>query len=332
MNTLRIAWLLEDTELAGGIRVVVAQADALRVRGHKTTLFTKGGPLTWRESTAEWRHIESWSDVQADEFDFVIGTFWKTIPATYELAGRKAIHLCQGYEGSFTAYASLKDEIDAVYRLPIPKITVSPHLVDICKQFHDDATWIGQIVDDIFFQQKASPGRRPRVLLAGPAQADFKGVDIGYDAVRIAQGKTNGFDLIRVSQWPPAADEPTQLASEFHVGLDSAAMARLIASCDVYLGPSRHQEGFGLPAAESMASGVPAVLSEIPSFLSFDARRDYALFAPEGDGAKMADELARLLRDESLQRRLGDRGRQVVEQFRAPKTAARLEQYLLSRR
>lgn len=334
MKPLRIAWLIEDTDLAGGIRVAVAQADALLDRGHETTLITKGTPLTWRASRAKWQYVTSWDEMRVDQFDFVVGTFWKTIAATHALAGKRAIHLCQGYEGSFTAYAEVKKEIEAVYRLQIPKITVSPHLVEICRRFSDDATWVGQIVDDVFFQHpKGRAGDRPpRVLLAGPVQADFKGIDVGYETVRKASARGADFDCVRVSQWPPLADEPTDLASEFHVGLSSADMARLIASCDVFLGPSRHQEGFGLPAAESMASGVPAVLTEIPSFLSFSESRDFALFSPENDAGAMADHLMRLLRDEKLRSRLSHRGREVAEQFRAARTGQRLEEYFLSRR
>lgn len=333
MKPLRIAWLLEDTDLAGGIRVAVAQADALLDRGHKTTLITKGTPLTWRGSRAAWQYVTSWDETRVDQFDFVVGTFWKTIAATHALAGKRAVHLCQGFEGSFTAYADVKDEIEAVYRLPIPKITVAPHLVEICRRFWDDATWVGQIVDDVFFQNpKTHAGNRPRVLLAGPAQADFKGIDIGYETVTKAHRRDANFDLVRVSQWPPMADEPTDLASEFHVGLSSADMARLIASCDVFLGPSRHQEGFGLPAAESMSSGVPTVLSEIPSFLSFSDNRDFALFSPENDAGAMSDQLVRLLGDETLRSRLSHRGREVAEQFRAAHTGQRLEKYFLSRR
>src|SRR6185436_14406240 len=112
----------------------------------------------------------------------------------------------------------------------------------------------------------------------------------------------------RVAQWPAAHDEPAELAGEFHVALTTAEMARLVASCDLFLGPSRHQEGFGLPAAEALASGLPAVLSEIPSFLSWDAAHDYALFTPEGDGAAMGDALIRLLGDAALRERLTARG------------------------
>ncbi|HEX2060551.1 MAG TPA: glycosyltransferase, partial [Thermoanaerobaculia bacterium] len=171
----------------------------------------------------------------------------------------------------------------------------------------------------------------PRVLLVGPAQADFKGIDVGYDAVLRARELGARSELIRVSQWVAMEDEPSALASEFHVALSSAEMARLIASCDVFLGPSRAQEGFGLPAAEAMASGVACVLSEIPSFLSWDARHDYALFAAEGDGNAMGEQLARLLDDAALREQLAARGREVVEQFRAEKTGERLEAWFSAR-
>ncbi|HVS32216.1 MAG TPA: glycosyltransferase family 4 protein, partial [Thermoanaerobaculia bacterium] len=291
----------------------------------------KGGPLTWRATAGRWEHVTSFSELDASPFDFVVGTFWTTLEDAYALAGNRAVHLCQGYEGSFTGYQSLKPQIDAAYSLPIPKITVSPHLVPICRRFFDDATAVGQIVDDEFFQLHPRVDRRPRVVLVGPAQADFKGIDLGYEAVRIARETGAVFDLIRVSQWVPAAEEPTELAAEFHVGIDTRSMAAIFASADVFLGPSRQEEGFGLPAAEAMAGGVPAVLSEIPSFLSWSERRDYALFAPEGDSRTMAAQLIRLLDDIDLREQVALRGRSVAEQFRAAVTGRRVEEWFQSR-
>ncbi|HYH09035.1 MAG TPA: glycosyltransferase family 4 protein [Thermoanaerobaculia bacterium] len=328
---MKIAYLLADTELAGGIRVAVAHGDVLTDRGHDVTLITRGGPLTWRSSRAKWQHVQSFEELDASRFDFVVGTFWTTLELTHRLAGEKGVHFCQGYEGSFTGYRDLKPRIDAAYRLPLPKITVSPHLVPICRELYDDATYVGQIVDAEFYQPHRGGNAVPRVLLVGPAQADFKGIDVGYEAVRRARTLGAQFELIRVSQWVAMDDEPADLASEFHVALTSAEMSRLIASCDVFLGPSRREEGFGLPAAEAMAGGVPCVLSGIPSFLSWDARHDYALFAPEGDGTAMGQQLARLLGDAALREQLARRGREVVEQFRAERTGERLEQWFSAR-
>jgi glycosyltransferase involved in cell wall biosynthesis len=115
------------------------------------------------------------------------------------------------------------------------------------------------------------------------------------------------------------------------VALSTGEMAALYASSDVFLGPSRGEEGFGLPAAEAMAGGVPVLLSAIPSFLSWDDRRDYAIFTPEGDGKAMGDALARLLGDGSLRERLAARGREVVEQFRPEATGKRLEAWFAQR-
>jgi glycosyltransferase involved in cell wall biosynthesis len=323
---MKIAYVFEDTSIAGGNRVTFAQADALIERGHEVTLITKGGPPSWRATRGRFLFVREFDEVDASPFDFMIGTFWTTLPAVHRLAGARAIHLCQGYEGSFTAYQAQKGAIDAAYRLPMPKIVVSPHLVDLCRQFSDDVTYVGQIVDDIFFRDAPPPrNARPRVLLVGPMQADFKGIDVGYDAVRGLD-----VDLIRASQWPAAEGE--HLAREFHVGISSRQMVELIATCDAYLAPSRHQEGFGLPAAEAMAGVVPGVMSEIPSFLGFDTVHDYALFAPENDARAMGAQLARLLGDEPLRASIARRGREVVEQFRAARTGERLERYFLARR
>ncbi len=289
---MRIAYLLEDTEMSGGIRVAVAHADILTARGHDVVLVTKGGSLTWRRSRARWQHVAAFDDIDPTAYDFVVATFWPTVEPAFRVAGARTIHFCQGYEGSFTAYAALKPEIDAVYRLPVPKITVSPHLVDICRRFHDDATYVGQIVDDEFYQPHAAHDGTPRVLLVGPMQADFKGIDV-------------------------------------HVALKTEAMARLVASCDLFLGPSRHQEGFGLPAAEAMASGVPVILSSIPSFCSWGD--DFAVFVDEGDGEAMGDALAALLADSDRRCALARRGREVAEQFRADATGERLERYFSAR-
>ena len=356
---MKIAYLLADTDLAGGIRVIVAHADALIDRGHDVTLITPGTPLTWRRSRAQWRYVRSFQEVDGAEFDFVVGTFWTTVAAAYAIAGPRTVHFCQGYEGSFSAYEAVKAEIDAVYRLPIPKICVSPYLVEVCRTLHDDATYVGQIVDDEFFgartsgpqspdvssgdrpesadQRSADCGPevrapRPRVLLVGPAQANFvKGIDIGYAAVQHARARGATFDLIRATQWVAAEGEPVDLASEFHVAIPTADMARLFATSDVYLGTNRRQEGFGLPAAEAMAGGVPTILTEIPSYLWWDKTQDYALFTPEEDGEAMGDALVRLLGDAALRERLAWRGREVAEQFRPERMGERLERFFQSR-
>lgn len=329
---LRIAYLVEDTALSGGIRVQLSQADALIARGHRVRMVTKGLPLTWRPSHAEWVYVDSFNDYDAKDDDFVIGTFWLTVEPAWNIAKERAIHLCQGYEGGFSAYAALKDQIDAAYRLPMPKLVVAKSLIPIVQQFAADVTFVGQIVDDEFYRRTTPRENDPmRVLLPGQSQGEMKGIADGYGAAAHARWFHQKFDLIRVSPWAPSREEPLDSVQEFHVALDTREMTRLMHSCDIIIGPNHREEGFGLPAAEAMASGIPTLLTSIPSYLSFDDAHDYAHFAPEENPVELGERLIELLTDFDLRERLRARGREVAEQWRPERVAERLERFFLGR-
>src|SRR5712691_6031002 len=332
-DPLRIAYLLEDTELSGGIRVQLAQADALVARGHRVRLVTKGLPLTWRTSRGEWDYVSDFHEYDASEDDFVVGTFWLTVGPAWDIARERAVHLCQGYEGAFTAYQPMRGEIEAAYRLPLPKLVVSQALIPICQQFTSDVTYIGQIVDEEFYRSRTPRENEPlRVLLSGQSQADMKGIDEGYGAIAHARWFHQKLDLVRVSPWAPSREEPLEAVQEFHVALSAREMTRLMHSCDVLIAPNHREEGFGLPAAEALASGIPTVMTAIPSYLSFDDTKDFALFAPEENAVELGEKLVELLSDGALRQRLRQRGREVAEQWRAEKVGERLEKFFLDRK
>lgn len=332
-NPLKITYLVEDTEPSGGVRVQLVHADALIERGHRVRMVTRGQPLTWRSSSADWVYVDDFREYDASGDDFVVGTFWVTVPHAHALAGERAVHLCQGYEGAFSVYEPIRDQIDAVYSLPIPKLVVTKSLVEVCLRFTGDVTYIGQVVEDEFYR----PGiprehEPPRVLLCGQSQADLRGIPEGYGAVAHARWFHQKLDLIRVSPWAPSREEPLDAVQEFHVGLTTAEMTRLMHSCDLLIAPNHREEGFGLPVAEAMASGIPCVVTAIPSYLSFDETRDYALFAPEENAVELGERLIEALGDADLRERLRTRGREVAEQWRVHHVADRLEEFFRSRR
>ena len=263
----------------------------------------------------------------------MIGTFWLTLQPAWNIARERAFHLCQGYEGAFTAYQPIRGEIDAAYRLPLPKLVVSKHLIPICQQFTEDVTYVGQIVEDEFYRARTPRENDPlRVLLFGQSQADLKGIDEGTARSRTLAGS------IRSSTWCASRlgaftrEEPLDSVQEFHVALTTREMTRLMHSCDVLIAPNHREEGFGLPAAEALASGIPAVLTAIPSYQSWDERHDYALFAPEENAVELGERLIELLGDAALRETLRVRGREVAEQWHAEQVADRLEKFFRERK
>ena len=91
-------------------------------------------------------------------------------------------------------------------------------------------------------------------------------------------------------------------------------MPALYQAADAFVFPST-KEGFGLVLLEAQASGLPAVVSDLPVFREFQSDGESVLFA-RGDGAPaLASAISRVLVDERLRARLRARGQAVTERF-----------------
>jgi len=136
-----------------------------------------------------------------------------------------------------------------------------------------------------------------RFLLFVGETDERKGIDTLLAAARLLAER--GIDVAcaivgRVVGTLPAA-EGVRMHVLGHV--DDATLAALYGACAAFVYPSRY-EGFGLPVLEAMAAGAPVVASggsAIP-----EAGGDAALYAPPGDAAAFATQLARVIRDEPL--------------------------------
>ena len=79
---------------------------------------------------------------------------------------------------------------------------------------------------------------------------------------------------------------------------------------------------FGITLLESMACETPVICSDILGFRDVVKHEREALMFPCGDVAALADDLVRLLDDETLRARLGKAGRQVAQSYGWPSVTA----------
>ena len=84
-------------------------------------------------------------------------------------------------------------------------------------------------------------------------------------------------------------------------------------------------ESFGMVALEAMACGTPVIASDVGglSFLVRDGRTGYRV--PARDPAALADKIARLLTNEGLRRRIGQRAACWAESYAWPRIADQIE-------
>ena len=157
---MRIVYLLDSTELSGGVYVALLQAEALGRRGHRVAVVSPGPAPAWfplsrarfeRSSFADSRELVS--------ADIRVATFWTTVAPALAAASGPVFHLSQGYEAAFSFYAGQRDRIEAAYSLPARKLAISASLAARLEAAgHRLGENVGQAIDPT----PVLPQRHPR--------------------------------------------------------------------------------------------------------------------------------------------------------------------------
>ena len=113
-------------------------------------------------------------------------------------------------------------------------------------------------------------------------------------------------------------------------------LVRRYNKAEILVSPSVY-EGFGLPAAEAMACGVPVVATTAGAFPEVVADGETGWLVAPGDAHALAGAIKRLMADPAERKRMGDAGRRrMQERFTwretARKTVALYEEILSRRR
>jgi len=271
---LALTYLLEDTALFGGVKIVLHQAELMARRGHRVTVVSKGERPGWFPLRASFLQVPALEPQRLPPADVTVATFWTTIEPAAGVRTGAAVHYCQGFEGGYTHNAAEHPAIERAYRLPLPCFALSPHLgALVAERFGRPCRVVPPALAPYW---RPTPRWRPhrvaRIVVANPFEIDWKGVATGLRAVLELRRRGLACRLVRVSQWPLSERERALLlAEEFHHHLEPKAVAALLRGADLLLAPSWEQEGFGLPVLEAMACGVPVVASDISAFRGFAA-------------------------------------------------------------
>jgi glycosyltransferase involved in cell wall biosynthesis len=265
---LRVAFLLNDLQLSGGVGVVVEHARQLSGRhGFDVTLV-----LAREQEEPPWRYrgltdipVETLPQARHEKFDIAVATWWETAFSLFELQADRYAYFVQSLEDRFY-HPDEAERIGAslTMDLPVDFITEARWIADTIRATRPEARvfYVRNGIDKAAFPlpgKLESRRREPlRVLVEGHAGSWFKGVESAAYAAA-AMKEPHHVTLVI----PDAEHVEVDLPADERLGpIPREQMSELYGRTDVVLKLSSVEGMFG-PPLEGMHRGATCVVSPV---------------------------------------------------------------------
>lgn len=287
-HKMKITFVLPFAGLQGGIRVVSIYADRLARRGHEVVVVST--PLSpslrskmksficgrgWR-TRPEPSYFEGFNvkhrvleqnrpvvDTDVPDADVVVATYYTTAYGVQRLSptkGAKAIFI-QGYE---VEEGKPNPKLDATWRMPMHKITISKWLVQLAHEKFGN-TVVSHVPNSVDLDQfHAAPRDKSYIPTVGLLYhtTPLKGCSTSLKALKRVAAAMPSLRLISFGAEQPDFRLRLPPYAEFHYRPPQEKLRELYAQCDVWLCGS-NVEGFHLPPLEAMACRCPVVSTRV---------------------------------------------------------------------
>lgn len=176
-------------------------------------------------------------------------------------------------------------------------------------------------IDTSVFRPHAEIRREPmRLMATASADAPLKGLRFLLQAYASLLSHYPELELLIVGRPQSGGDTEALLKRlgletrvQFVSGISTGELVRYYAAATIAVVPSLY-EGFGLPAGEAMACGVPLISTDGGALVEIVG--DAGVVVPAADSQALADAIASLLEDPERRAALADAGRQrIVDTF-----------------
>ena len=224
---MKVAFVLPDTHLSGGIGTVAEHARRLRVdHGFDVSLvLDREMPGQWTYEQLDGVPLQQLPEAQEHEYDVVVATWWETTYALFRLTSARYAYFVQSLEDRFFAREHTPQQIGAglTYGLPVSFIT--------------EARWIQRTLGAL------RPDASCYLVRNGIDKANFtipEEVDVRQDGpLRIV---VEGRPSVWFKGVPEALESAARMEAPHEVTIVAADRTGISGRYDRVLGPLTHRE------------------------------------------------------------------------------------------
>lgn len=322
-NRMRVTYVLPTLTMAGGVLSVVQLVNELILLGVEARIVA----LREYPEVYNWKFLtqpivfRSAKELQANfpPSDIIVATHWSTAPLVAEAAVRQGavtVYFLQDYEPWFFPESDQESrrKVKATYDLIPNKIVKSDWLAGLLKQDGYDTKKIRLGMDlATFYPRPVRKPDHPGVMAMARPRTPHRGFPHVIEAMRLVKEQMPKAEIVLfgedLSQYPI-------LFPYRHEGLvtNHQRLAELYSAADVFLDGSDFQ-GFGRPALEAMACGVPCVLTRVGGVTEYARDEENCLLVPPEQPEAFAEGILRILQDENLRSKLIEGGLTTVRDY-----------------
>lgn len=304
---LRVVYVVQDTNVFGGVRVVFEQLNGLIERGHEVEMWTLGSEPDWFELRCAVRTFPDYDALVAaltPLHAIKVATWWETAIPVWRasVVNGLPVYLVQDIETSYyPEVATRRHEVLNSYRPEFRFLTTSTWNQTHLAELGLESTLISPGVDLSTFRPLPEVARRDDMLLAVGRSQPIKNLPLTLAAWR--RLKKPRPELCLFGSEPGLAREPDM---RYVTAPSDAEINELMGQATAFVQTSRH-EGFCLTVLEAMAAGCPVICTDADGNRDFCANEANCLM-PEARPEAVAADLRRLLANPALRAHLGRAG------------------------
>jgi glycosyltransferase involved in cell wall biosynthesis len=265
---VKVAFLVNDLQLSGGVGVVVQHARRLSTMPDWDVTLV----LVRDQEAPSWRgyehlphlHVRTREQALAEHYDVAVATWWETTFTLFELSSDRYAYFVQSLEDRFYRYDQAERLGAALtLNLPVAFITEARWIVQTLGALRPDAPCYlvrNGIDKEVFapLERVPAPSEAPlRILIEGSPSAWFKHVHAAIDAAAAMEQPRH------VTVVSGEREALAEVPSDEIVGpLDHRGMAEVYSRIDVVLKLSSVEGMFG-PPLEGFHRGATCVVTPV---------------------------------------------------------------------
>lgn len=323
----KIIFVLPETTLSGGIRVVFEVANGLKSRGFDTEIWSLTSEIVWESQILPVKQFRSYSALQKAlslESAIKVATWWETADVVLlaSINNGLPVQFVQEFETWFyTDDISARAAVVSSYRPEFHYITTADYQLRELEEIGIKATKIPVGYDDTIYKQLPEIKRDDSSILAVGRSFFQKNFEMTADAWNLLPEDKYTLELF--------GNEPNIIHGEnvnYTIFPSNETVNSMLNKATVFVQTSLH-EGFSLPILEAMAAGCPVITTDSHGNRDFCVDGKNCIIVEQNNPQDLAIAIQKVISNKELQEQLRLEGLETAQRYRWKTLIDQYEQY-----